>query len=86
MKQLNNFYAEVYKFGFLQLSEKTEQFYAEVDELGFEFSGSLPASGKTYIRLKPAWLIKLLKSSMIFSVRVLNALSFYDIRVIKKTT
>ena len=75
MKQLNNVYAEVYKSGFLQLSETTKQLYAEVDESGFVFSGSLSASGKIYIRLKSASLIKLLESSMIFSVSVLNALS-----------
>ena len=82
MKQLNNFHAEVYKSGFLQLSETTKHFYVEVDELGFMFSGSLSASGKIYIRLKPASLIKLLKSSMIFSMSVLNALSLFDGRLI----
>ena len=63
---------EVYKSGFLQLSETTEQFYVEVDESGFVFSGSLPASGNIYIRLKPASLIKLFESLMIFSVSVLT--------------
>ena len=81
MKQLNNFYVEVYKSGFLQLSETTKQFYAEADMSGFVFSGSLPAFGKIYIRLKPASLIKLLENLMIFSVSVLNALSLCDGRL-----
>ena len=74
--------AEVYKSGFLQLSETTKQLYAEVDELDFVFSGSLPSTGNIYIRLKPASLIKLLESSMIFSMSVLNALSLRDGRLI----
>ena len=82
MEQLNNFYAEVYEAGFLELSETTKQFYAEVHESGFVFSGSLSAFGKIYIRLKPASLIKLLESLMIFSVSVLNVLSLCDERVI----
>ena len=82
MKQLNNFYGEVYKSGFLQLSQTTKPFYMEVNESGFVFSGSLPASGKIYIRLKPASPMKLLKSLMIFSMSVLNALSLRDGRLI----
>ena len=62
--------------------ETTEQFYAEVDELDFLFPGSLPSTGNIYIRLKPASLIKLLESSMIFSMSVLNALSLRDGRLI----
>ena len=73
---------EVYKSVFLQLSESTKQFYMEVYNSGFVFSGSLPASGKIYIRLKPASLIKLLKSLMIFSISVLNELSLCDGKVI----
>ena len=75
-------YAEVYKSGFLQLSETTKQLYAEVDESDFVFSGSLPSTGNIYIRLKSASLIKLLESSMIFSMSVLNALSLCDRRLI----
>ena len=56
------FYAEVYKSGFLQLSETAKQLYAEVDESDFVFSDSLPSTGNIYIRLKPASLIKLLES------------------------
>ena len=58
--------------------ETTEQLYAEVDESDFLFPGSLPSTGNIYIRLKPAWLIKLLESSM----SVLNALSLRDRRLI----
>ena len=46
-------YAEVYRSGFLQISETTKQLYAELDESDFVFSGSLPSTGNTYIRLKP---------------------------------
>ena len=59
-----------------------EIFFLNVYESGFVFSGSLPASGNIYIRLKPASLIKLLVSSMIFSIIVLNALSLHDGRII----
>ena len=75
-------YTEVYKSGFLQLSETTKQLYKEVDESDFLFPGSLPSTGNIYIRLKPASLIKLLESSMIFSMSVLNALSLRDGRLI----
>ena len=80
------FYTEVYKSGFLQLSETTKQLYAEVNESDSVFSGSLPSTGNIYIRLKPASLIKLLESLMIFSMSVLNAVSLCDGRVIKRTT
>ena len=79
VKQLNNFYTEVYKSG---LVKQLNNFYAEIDESGFVFSGSLPASGNIYIRLKPASLIKLLESSIIFSMSVLDALSLCDRRLI----
>ena len=75
-------YADVYKSDFLQLSETTKELYAEVDESDFVVSGSLPSTGNIYIRLKPASLIKLLESSMIFSMSVLNALSLRDGRLI----
>ena len=50
-------YAEVYKSGFLQLSETTKQFYAEVDESDFLFPGSLPSTGNIYILdwSQPCW-------------------------------
>ena len=54
----------------------------EVNKSGLVFSGSLPPSGNIYIKFKPALLIKILKSSMIFSMSVLNALSLSDGRVI----
>ena len=73
-----------YKTG--MTGETTEQFYAEVDESDFVFSGSLPSTGNIYIRMKPPSLIKLLESLMIFSVSVLNALSLRDGRLILKTT
>ena len=75
-------YAVVYKSGFLQLRETTKQFYSEVDESDFLFLGSLPSTGNIYIRLKRASLIKLLESSMIFSMSVLNELSLHDGRLI----
>ena len=62
--------------------KQLNNFYAEVDESDFVFSGSLPSTGNMYIRLKPASLIKLLESSMIFSMHVLNALSLRDGRLI----
>ena len=75
-------YTEVHKSGFLQLSETTKHFYAEVDESDFVFSGSLLSTGKIYIILKPALLIKLLESLMILPMSVLNALSLRDGRLI----
>ena len=62
--------------------ETTEQFYAEVDESDFLFPGSLPSTGNIYLRLKPTSLIKLLESSMIFSMSVINALYVCGVRVI----
>ena len=59
-----------------------EQLYVEVDESDFVFSSSLPSTGNIYIRLKPASLIKLLETSMIFSTSVLNAISLGDGRLI----
>ena len=59
VKQLNNFFVEVCKSGFL-------------------LSGSLAASGNFYIRLKPASLVKLQESSMIFSMSVFNVLYVRD--------
>ena len=66
--------------------ETIEQFYEEVDESDFLFPGSLPSTGNIYITLKPASLIKLLESLMIFSMSVLNVLSLCDGKLFKRTT
>ena len=58
--------------------KQLNNFYAEVGESDFLFPGSVPSTGNINIRLKPASLMTLLKSSMIFSMSVLNALSLHD--------
>ena len=60
-------YAEVYKSGFLQLSETTKELYAEVDESDFVVSGSLPSTGNIYIRLKPDSKVRLSSLLLIYN-------------------
>ena len=59
-----------------------ENSVVEVNKPGFIMSGSLPASENIYIRLEPASLIKLLESSMSFSMSVFIVLYVCDGRVI----
>ena len=61
--------------------ETTEQFYAEVNKSGFLFPGSLPSTGNIY-QIEASHAVKLLESSMIFSMSVLNVLSLRDGRLI----